>query len=125
MAVAVLGSGNAQFGVPLPEVGISVKEISVDYFPEINQPIDDNVGERRGEVRSTKVSRDITMSGEVTGASGVMAWNFTTACVPANNVSRIGDGTGTILADKITITDERAEWEMFSAQLHSRPGVVL
>lgn len=125
MAVSVLGSGNAAYGVPLPEVGISVKQVSTDYFPEINVPIDDNVGERRGEVRSVKVSRDIQISGEVTGATGVMAWGFLTACIPANNVQRFGDGTGTILMDKVTIVDARAEWEMFSATLHSRPGVVL
>lgn len=125
MSVSVLGSGNSVYGVPLPEVGISVKEISVDYFPEINAPIDDNVGERRGEVRSVKVSRDFTVSGEVTGATGWMAASFLTGITPANNFARFGDGIGTLLIDKITIHDARAEWEMFTATGHSRPGVVL
>jgi hypothetical protein len=125
MAVAVLGSGNAQYGVPLPEVGISVKTVTTVYKLEINVPILDNVGEVRGKVKSTKVSRDITVDGEVTGATGVMAWGFLTACVPANNISRFGDGTGTPLLDEVTITDQRAEWEMFSAKLSSNPGLVL
>lgn len=125
MAVAVLGSGNAQYGVPLPEVGISVKTVTTVYKLEINVPILDNVGEIRGKVKSTKVSRDVTIEGETTGATGLMAWSFLTACVPANNISRFSDGTGTLLLDEVTITDQRAEWEMFSAKLSSNPGLTI
>lgn len=124
-AVSVLGTGNFFYGVPLPEVGISVKTVTTRYFPEINAPIMDNVGEIRGRVKSTKFSRDITIEGEVAGATGVMAWGLLTACIPANNIARFGDGTGTPLLDEVTITDQRAEWEMFSAKLSSNPGLVL
>lgn len=123
--VSVLGSGNAQYGVPLPEVGISAKQITTRYFPEINEPIMDNVGETRGKVKSTKFSREITVEGETLDSTGVMAWGLLSACVPANNISRFGDGTGTPLLDEVTITDQRAEWEMFSAKLTSNPGLVL
>lgn len=125
MAVAVLGSGNAQYGVPLPEVGISVKTVTTVYKLEINVPILDNVGETRGKVKSTKVSRDVTIEGEYLAATGVMAWGFLTACIPANNVSRVGDGTGTLLLDEVTITDSRAEWEMVTLKLSSNPGLVI
>ena len=125
MAVAVLGSGNAQYGVPLPEVGISVKSVTTVYKLEINVPILDNVGEIRGKVKSTKVSRDVTIDGETTGATGVMAFGFLTACIPANNISRFGDGTGTLLLDEATVTDARAEWEMVSLKLSSNPGLVI
>lgn len=125
MSVAVLGSGNAQYGVPLPEVGISVKTVTTVYKLEINVPILDNVGEIRGKVKSTKVSRDVTIEGETTGVTGLMAWGFLTPCIPANNISRFGDGTGTLLLDEVTITDQRAEWEMFSAKLSSNPGLVI
>lgn len=125
MAVAVLGSGNAQYGVPLPEVGISVKMVTTVYKLEINVPILDNVGEIRGKVKSTKVSRDVTIEGEYLSATGVMAWGFLTSCIPANNISRFGDGTGTLLLDEATITDSRAEWEMVSLKLSSNPGLVI
>lgn len=124
-SVSVLGSGNAQYGVPVPEVGISVKTVTTRYFPEINAPIMDNVGETRGKVKSTKFSRDVTMEGEITGATGVMAYGLLTACVPANNVARFGDGTGTLLLDEATVTDQRAEWESVSVKLSSNPGLVL
>lgn len=125
MAVSVLGSGNAQYGVPLPEVGISVKTVTARYFPEINVPIMDNVGETRGKVKSTKFSRDVTIEGEYTGATGVPAYGLLTACIPANNVARFGDGTGTLLLDEATVTDARAEWEMISVKLSSNPGLVI
>lgn len=124
-AVTVLGSGNAQYGVPLPEVGISVKTVTTRYFPEINVPILDNVGEIRGKVKSSKVSREVTIEGEYTGPTGVPAYGFLTACIPANNVARFGDGTGTLLMDEATVTDSRAEWEMYSVKLSSNPGLVL
>lgn len=124
-AVSVLGSGNAQYGVPVPEVGISVKTVTIRYFPEINAAIMDNVGETRGKVKSTKFSRDVTIDGEITGATGIMAFGLLTACVPANNVARFGDGTGTLLLDEATVTDQRAEWEMVSVKLSSNPGLVL
>lgn len=126
-AVAVLGSGNAQYGVPVPEVGISAKTVTARYFPEINAPIMDNVGETRGKVKSTKFSREVTIEGETTtlGASGVMGYGLLTACVPANNVSRFGDGSGTLLLDEATVTDQRAEWEMVSVKLTSNPGLIL
>jgi hypothetical protein len=124
-AVTVLGSGNAQYGVEVPEVGISVKNFTVRYYPEIDVPILDNVGEIRGRVKSNKVSREVTIEGEVTGATGVMAFGFLTACIPANDVSDFGDNTGTLLLQEVTITQSRAEWRMYSAKLMSSPGLVI
>lgn len=125
MAVSVLGSGNAQYGVPVAEVGVSIKSVITDYFPEINVAIMDNVGETRGKVKSTKFSRNVKMSGEYTGATGVPAYGLITACIPANNVARFGDGSGTLLLDKATVSDVRAEWEMIDVELSSNPGLTL
>lgn len=124
-AVTVLGSGNAQYGVEVPEVGISVKTFTVRYHLEIDVPILDNVGEIRGRVKSNKVSKEVTIEGEVTGATGVMAFGFLTACIPANDFSDFGDGTGTLLLQEVTISQQRAEWRSYSAKLLSNPGLVI
>ena len=124
-SVTVLGSGNAQYGVEVPEVGISVKTFTVRYFPEIDVKIMDNVGETRGRVKSDKVSREVTLEGEVTGATGVMAFGFLAACIPANDLADFGDGTGTLLLDEATVTQQRAEWRSVSMKLSSNPGLVL
>lgn len=124
-AVTVLGSGNAQYGVEVPETGISVRSFVVRYFPEINVAIMDNVGETRGKVKSNKFSREVTIEGETTGATGVMAFSLITACVPANDVADFGDGTGTLLLDEATVSQTRAEWRSVSMKLTSNPGLVL
>lgn len=124
-AVTVLGSGNAQYGVELVETGISIRSFVVRYFPEINVAIMDNVGETRGKVKSNKFSREVTIEGETTGATGVMAFGLITACVPANDVNTFGDGTGTLLLDEVTESQTRAEWRSISMKLSSNPGLVL
>lgn len=122
-AVTVLGSGNAQYGVEVVETGISVRSFVVRYYPEIDVRIMDNVGETRGRVKSQKFSRDVTIEGETTGATGVMAFTLTTACVPANDVADFGDGSGTLLMDEATVTQQRAEWRSVSIKLSSNPGL--
>lgn len=124
-AVTVLGTGNAQYGVEVPETGGSIKTFTVRYFLEIDVPILDNVGEIRGRVKSNKVSREVTLEFEVTGATGIMAFGFLTACVPANDVQDFGDGTGTLLMQEVTVTQQRAEWRMGNIKLLSNPGLVI
>lgn len=123
-AVTVLGF-TGQYGVELAETGISVKQVVVRYFPEVNAPIMDNVGETRGKVKSNKFSRDVTVEGEVLGATGVMAFTTTTACTIANDVSDFGDGSGTLLMDEATVTQTRAEWRSVSIKLSSNPGLTV
>lgn len=125
-AVTVLGSGNAQYGVELPEVGISVRSVTVRYYPEIDVRIMDNVGETRGRVKSNKFSRDVTVEGETLGtATGILAFTLTTPCTIANDTNDYGDGTGTLLLDEATVTQQRAEWRSVSARLSSNPGLVI
>lgn len=121
-AVTILGF-TGQYGVELAETGISVKQVVVRYFPEINAPIMDNVGETRGKVKSNKFSRDVTVEGEVLGATGVMAFTTTTACTIANDVADFGDGSGTLLLDDATVTQVRAGWREVSIKLSSAPGL--
>lgn len=123
-AVTVLGF-TGQYGVELAETGISVKQVVVRYFPEVNAPIMDNVGETRGKVKSNKFSRDVTVEGEVLGATGVMAFTTTTACTIANDVADFGDGSGTLLMDEATVTQTRAEWRSVSIKLSSNPGLTV
>lgn len=123
-AVTVLGF-TGQYGVETTETGISVKSFVVRYFPEINVQIMDNVGETRGKVKSQKFSREVTIEGEVLGATGVMAFALLTACVPANDVADFGDGSGTLLLDEVTVSQTRADWRMASIKLTSFPGLTL
>src|SRR6516162_717812 len=72
MSLAILGSGwsNAQRGVKFPEVGISIRRWVVRYFSEINDKLPDNFGETTARAVSDKASREITVEGEISAASG-------------------------------------------------------
>lgn len=124
MSLTIIGF-TGQRGVEMPETGISVSSFEVVYTPEVNERIMDNVGETRGRAISNKFSREVTIDGEVLGATGVMAYALATACVPANDVTTFGDGTGTLLLDSATETQSRADWRKVSIKLSSNPGLVL
>lgn len=126
MAVTVLGSGNAQFGVEHPEVGGAIESFTVRYFLETDIPILDNFGETRGRVKSSKVSREITAEFEVTGpGTGLLSHGFLTAASFANDINDFGDGTGTPLLQEVTITQNRGEWRKGSMKYLSNPGLVI
>ncbi len=124
MSLTVVGF-TGQRGVELSETGISIERFECRYFPEINEKIMDNVGETRGRAISNKFSREATSEGEVLGATGVMAYALATACVPANDTAVFGDGSGTLLLDEATETQERANWRKVSTKLSSNPGLTL
>lgn len=123
-AVTILGF-TGQYGVELAESGISIRQLVIRYFGEINAKIMDNVGETRGRVKSQKFSREATIEGEVLSSLGVMAYTLTTACAINNDASDFGDGSGTFLLDEATVTQQRADWRSVSIKISSDPGLTL
>lgn len=124
MALTYFGSATAlQRGVELAEPGISVKRFDVDYFPEVDEFLQNNLGESSGAVVSTTPSRDITIEGEVTGTTGHMADVFTAAVTTiANDVATFG-GSGGIYLKRARETQERASWRAVTLDFKSRPGL--
>jgi hypothetical protein len=124
-ALTIIGPGltSLQRGVESPEVGISVETYEVRYHLRVNEILDDNVGEVKGEVRSQKFSRDFNITGEVTGATGLMALTQLIDCTSsiANDKADFGDGTGIILLDEATVTQGRAVFRKVALKLHSNP----
>lgn len=124
MALTILGF-NGQRGVEVAEVGISVESFECRYAPQVNEVIYDNVNEVRGRAISDKFMREVTISGEVTGATGLMSAALAVAVIPANDVATFGDGSGTLLLDEVTETQSRGDWRKISMKLSSHPGLVL
>jgi hypothetical protein len=123
-ALTIVGF-TGQRGVELTETGISIERFEVRYFPEVFEAIPDNLGETRGRAISQKFSREVTIEGEVLGATGIMAAALATAVVPANDVATFGDGSGTLLLQEVTETQSRADWRKISMKLVSNPGLTL
>ena len=124
-AIIIVGDFPGQYGVETDEDGISVSKFTVRYFPFINERLMSNVGEPRARAMSDKFSRELTVEGEVTGSSGVMAFTLATACTFANDVDDFGDNSGDFLLDEVTIDQGRAAWRMFNGKFTSDPGVTV
>jgi hypothetical protein len=114
---------DAQRGVELNEdaLAINIRRFEVRYFPEINEKLPDNFGETIAKGISDKFSRDITFEGETLGAP-VLA--LATALTFANDVDDLGDGSGLILLDEATNTQERAGWRSLNGRASSNPGLL-
>lgn len=123
-AIIIVGSWAAQRGVESDEVGINVREVTVVYHPFINERLMSNVGEPRARAISDKHSREVTVAGEVTGATGIMALTLGTACTIVNDVADFGATVGSLLLDEATVTQERAGWRSVSVRMSSDPYVI-
>jgi hypothetical protein len=124
-AILIVGSWDAQRGVEMDETGISVSSFIARYFPFVNEKLMSNVGEPRARAVSDKLSREVKIKGEVTGADGVMAFAVATACTVANDVADFGDGSGDLLFDEATVSQERSGWRGVDISLSSDPGVTV
>lgn len=125
MAVTIVGLSGLKYGVETAETGINCETFECRYFPYVNAKLDGITGEPVARAQSAKLSREITISGEVTGSSGVMAFATGAACAVANDVSTWGDGTGTILFDEATESQNRTGWRSASVQVSSDPTLVV
>lgn len=123
-ALTYMGSGAAQQrGVETSETGIAVEEVVVEYFPEVDEFRQNNLGETDGAVVSTTPSRDISISGEVTGSTGRMADTFIAAITTiANDLTTFG-GSGGIYLKRAVETQRRADWRKVALSYKSRPGL--
>lgn len=125
MALTLIGSGISalQRGVELAETGIGVLSFEVRYFPRVNEYHENNLGERDGKVVSTVASREVTLEGEVTGATGIMAHTFLAACAVANDITDFGSPTGGLYMQEATVTQARADWRKVRTRYESDPGL--
>lgn len=124
MAILIVGDWAAQRGVEIDETGINVSNFDTLYKPFINERLPSNVGEPRARAVSDKFSREVTIQGEqLDPAAGLMLFTLGTACTVANDVDDFGDGSGTLLLDEVTVSQERAGWRKINMKLSSDPGV--
>lgn len=116
----------AQRGVESDETGINIAAFNVRYYLAVNEKLPSNVGEPRARALSDDFSRDITLRGEtLVGGGGVLDFTIGTACSLANDTNTYGTGTGTILMDEATESQERAGWRTLDIRLSSDPQLVV
>lgn len=124
MALTYIGDLAAlQRGVELPEVGIGCRRFECRTFPAVQEDHTDNLGEVDGRVVSTVPSIEVTIEGEVTGITGVMAFTFLTDCTVANDIDTFGGGTGLLLLQEVTETQGAGEWRTVRLRLAAHPNL--
>jgi hypothetical protein len=126
MALTIIGNlANLQRGVELPESGIGCRNYEVRTFPAVQEDHTDNLGEVDGRVVSTVPSIEVTIEGEVTGATGVMAFDFLSDCTVANDLDTFGGGTGLLLLQEATETQAAGGWRTVRLRLAAHPNLTV
>lgn len=110
------------------ETGINLESFSCRYFPQFKDKLNNYQGQVRGWAQPDKLNREVTFSGEVMTATGIMAMKFVTAYVFANTVNTFetssGGGTaGGFYLDEITESSGRDGWLSVSGSASSDPLV--
>jgi hypothetical protein len=117
-----------QRGIESAETGVNVESVSCRYYYQYKDKVNDNVGQIRGFAIPDKFSREVRMSGEVTGSTGIMATNGNTAITFGNDVNTIvavasGSNAGGFYLDEFTETQTRDGFRSFEGTWTSDPGV--
>jgi len=121
MATTIIG-GNAQLSIEAAETGINVSSFKVRYYPEIDAKLAGITGETIIRGRSSDFSRDVSISGEVTGSDGLMAVTLTSAVSVANDAATFGGAGGGLYLQDVTETQTRGEnWRSIDMNLTSNP----
>lgn len=115
-------TGAWQFGVELDETGINIESFEVETAPEYKEFALNKTGEKRGFAVAV-AEQNITVSGEQSLTTGVMAATFATAVTLANDVDYFGQTTGAVYMDSATITQDRSAFKKYSGRFSRNQGI--
>lgn len=122
MSLTLINLSGFQRGVSTNETGINCSKFSLEIEPEINDWLPGIDGQARGKAVGDPMGK-LTIEGEISGATGVMAAAMTTAFVPANTTTYFGRSAGGFYLDRATVDQERDGWKKVSAEFGSRFNV--
>ena len=112
-----------QQGVAEDETGINVNSFTTDTKPEFKNFVMDKSGVKRGFAVGPG-EQTITISGEISGSSGIMAAIFTTAVSLANTVNYAGVTTGDIYLDSSNIVENHTALKTGTWTFSRNTGIV-
>jgi hypothetical protein len=122
MAVTLINLSGFQWGVESEETGINIRSFGVGYKPEFKEFLPDKSNSKRGFAVGDPEA-EITVEGEVSGATGLMAAGFAAAVALANDHAEFGLGAGGVYLDSADIKQERAGWRDASFKLSKNKGI--
>lgn len=109
-------------GVVSDEVGVNIREVRRTIEPEFIEVLGDKQNLARGKaVAPMKLTASI--SGEISGATGIMAATAATAFTPANSMAFFGAPTTGLYLTRAEVSNERASWHDLSADFEAYAGI--
>ena len=111
-------------GVQQDEIGINIKTFKTTVEPEFKNFADAKDGTHRG-FGVAPMKKVVTMDGEVTGSTGLMAATASVAFAPANSSAYFGAPTTGLYLDKGDVTEDRegGKWQDVSVELSAHAGI--
>jgi len=111
-------------GVQADEGGINIKSFKTAVEPEFSNVIPGKNGAGRGRVQAP-MKKNVTIDGEVTGSTGVMAAVLGTAFVPANSSAYFGAPTTGLYLQKGDVEESRESGALvaMSAEFEALAGI--
>lgn len=123
MSLVLVNLTGFQGGVEAEETALNIAEFTVRYFPEFKRKLPNRVGQTRGFAVPDKFSREVSMTGEISGTTGIMAASVTAgvAVAVANEIADYTAVGGGLYVDELTISQPREGWRSLDASLSSDP----
>jgi len=124
MAITLVNLTGFQPGIASDETGINIKTFKTVVEPEFKNYAEAKDGTKRG-FGVAPMKKVVTLDGEVTGSTGVMAAVATAAFTPANSSAYFGAPTTGLYLDKGDVTEDRegGKWKEMSAEFSAHAGI--
>lgn len=125
MAVQLVNLTGFQYGNGSEETGINLESFECRYFPEFKVKLQNYQNQTRGFAVPDKMSREVTVQGEISGNTGLMAATLASAITLANAVTDFGANAvaGGFYFDEATVSQGRSSWKALNIRLSSDPLV--
>jgi hypothetical protein len=122
MAVTLVNLTGFQHGVNADETGINIETFRARVAPEFKNFVNGKNGEKRGfAVAAAELS--VSIEGEVSGTTGVMAATVATATTIANSTAYFGAPTTGKYLDSGEVTETRDGMKRVSMELSAHAGI--
>ena len=129
LTMTIIGTAGPTHGITADETGILIKSFGLSFEPEFTDPLTNKVGERINEARGA-ICTKISITGEISSATGVIDATFYAAVTLTNTLGVTGATANGLLANAGGVymntakVDESATgWKTFSAEYQQYVGI--
>jgi hypothetical protein len=127
--MTIIGTAGPTHGITADETGILIKSFGLSFEPEFTDPLTNKVGERINEARGA-ICTKISITGEISSATGVIDATFYAAVTLTNTLGVTGAtangllaNTGGVYMNTAKVDESATGWRTFSAEYQQYAGI--